>query len=106
LTQRTDVKDPAEVVPFTADFTYRLLAISNTETIASITSVTATVTHGVDGNPSAILSGAAVPSADNKKVIQLLTGGLDGVDYKVRVEVHTSSSKELVIVGVVPVRSK
>jgi len=105
MTQRTDIKDPLELVPYTADFTDRLAAIDVAETITSVTSVVATVYQGTDTAPSAILSGGTTISG-SKKVVQLITGGLDGVDYKIKIDVLTSTGKQLVIAGIVPVRSK
>jgi hypothetical protein len=106
MAQRTDSKDPEEVVPFTADFTRRLAQIDSTETIASITAVTVTTSYGGDSSPEAMKSGAAEIATGSKKVIQMITGGTDGNEYKIKVEVKTNTNKELVIAGIVPVRSK
>lgn len=104
MAKRTRIKDPAEFLPFRADFTKRLAAISDTETLAAILTVTVSTTRGVDTNPGAFLSGAAVISG--KTVVQNMIGGLHGVNYKIKVKVQTNTGKELVIVGIVPVRNK
>lgn len=101
----TDPKDPEEDVPFTADFTSKLARLGASVTISSIISVSVTVVRG-SGSSSGFLSGSAAISSDNKQVTQLMTGGSDGSDYKIRVRVLTSSNNKLVIAGVVPVRSK
>lgn len=106
MANTTDVKDPLEEVPFTANFTNCLAKISPTETISSVLSIAVTVVLGVDASPSSILLGSPEISADSKKVSHVITGGLDGVSYKIKTRVQTSSGKKIVIAGIVPVRSK
>jgi hypothetical protein len=58
------------------------------ETIASVIT-SATVTSGVDANPSSILSGASVISGTS--VLQRVTGGIAGVTYHLRAVVTANT---------------
>jgi len=57
---------------------------------AGTATVTATVLTGVDGSPSAILSGS--PSIEGTKVKQFVIAGLTGVTYKLVFTVQTDES--------------
>ena len=84
-------KTSAEAKTYTFDFASKLAA---GETISTQTT-TATVWSGVDTSPSAIISGAATVS--NTKVNQNITGGVNGVVYKLSVKITTSTGQTLVI---------
>ena len=66
------------------------------ETI-STQAVTASVYSGTDASPSSLISGAA--SASGSQVTQLLTGGVEGVVYKLTCTVTTSEGQTLVKTG-------
>ena len=89
-------KDPSEIVLVTFDFT------NVTTTVASPT-VAATVAYGTDGNPSAILSGAA--TVVGTTVTQLITGGLNGVSYKLECTITGGSGTKFVLADTMPVVS-
>jgi hypothetical protein len=71
-------------------------AMGVTDTISTAV-VTATVFTGVDPNPSAIISGAAVISGTT--VTQKVTGGVSGVIYGIECTVTTSAGDTLVQSG-------
>lgn len=58
------------------------------ETITSLNSITASVLSGADPNPQTILSGS--PTVATPNIIQMIAGGLAGVQYQVSVTVTTS----------------
>lgn len=80
------VKRPTELGPVTFDFT-NCLAVGET---ISTQVVTPTVYSGVDGNPAAILSGAA--SASGKIVSQKIATAVTGVIYQLVCVITTSLS--------------
>ena len=66
------------------------------ETISTST-VTAAVYSGTDASPSSLISGSA--SASGTQVSQKLTGGAEGVIYKLTCTITTSASNTLVKTG-------
>lgn len=77
-------------------------ALGSTETISS-TSCTVEVKEGTDSNPTAILSGS--PTVNGSIVTQKLTGGINGVTYRVEMSATTNLGNTYVVVGDVPVLS-
>ncbi len=96
-----DEKDYGETVPLTFDFAPDL---ATGETIASVVSVEVELrSGGPDATPGAILSGPAAISGN--KVVQLVTGGVIGANYLMRVKVATNVPlNRWVCAGVLPVR--
>lgn len=87
-------KQPDEVLSPSIDF-YRRLGTSET-----ISSVVVTEIDLSTGNAPAIsiLNGAAqiqTGGQTDSKVVQGITGGVDGVEYKVKIVATTSSGNEL-----------
>ena len=70
------------------------LAVGETVSTAA---VTAAVYSGTDASPSSLISGSA--SASGTQVSQKLTGGVEGVIYKLTCTVTTSASNTLVKTG-------
>ena len=66
------------------------------ETVSTAT-VTAAVYSGTDASPSSLISGSA--SASGTQVSQKLTGGVEGVIYKLTCTITTSASNTLVKIG-------
>ena len=73
-----------------------------TETILSAT-CTVEVKEGTDPTPSAILVGS--PSISGSQVAQRISGGLDGVIYRLQMTATTSATNVYTIVGDLPVLS-
>lgn len=96
-----DEKDFGETVPLTFDFA-KDLAVG--ENITSVVSVEVELSRGgPDATPGAILSGA--PAISGNKVVQLVTGGVIGANYLIRVKVSTNVPlNRWVCAGVLPVR--
>jgi hypothetical protein len=93
-------KAPGELIPVVFDFT-NLLGVL---TIASVVSVGVETDAGTDATPSAILSGSA--SIQDAYVIQHVTAGTAGVDYRLTATITTSGSpsRTLVLAAILPVR--
>lgn len=92
-------KDPDEVLVAAFDFTTEV----NTGETISAAIVDCSVVSGVDANPSAVLTGAAVVSAG--VVLQPFGGGLEGVNYALRCEATlTPTNRVLVLAANLPVR--
>ena len=87
------IKDPSEVKGYTFDFTPWLDDLG--VTISSVSSIT----------PD---SGITVLSSSNttKTVTSVMSGGTDGVDYKVKVAINTSNGYLLIGSLTIPVQSK
>ena len=66
------------------------------ETLSTAT-VTAAVYSGTDASPSSLISGSA--SASGTQVSQKLTGGVEGVIYKLTCTITTSAGNTLVKTG-------
>jgi hypothetical protein len=96
-----DEKDYGETVPLTFDFAPDL-AVG--ETVASVITVEVELQRGgPDLTPGAILSGP--PAISGNKVVQLVTGGVIGANYLLRVKVSTNVPlNRWVCAGVLPVR--
>lgn len=84
-------KYPAESRVLAIGFS-KLLAAG--ETIQGTPTIAVSVIGGVDGNPNAIKSGAAV--VQGADVLQRVVGGLDGVDYRLEVTVTTNVPNTIV----------
>jgi hypothetical protein len=76
--------------------------LGTTETISSAT-CTVTVKEGTDPTPSAIKVGSPVISGS--QVAQRISGGLDGVIYRLEMTATTSATNVYTIVGDLPVLS-
>ena len=76
--------------------------LGTTETILSAT-CTVEVKEGTDPTPSAILVGS--PSISGSQVAQRVSGGLDGVIYRLQMTATTSATNVYTIVGDLPVLS-
>ena len=92
-------KDPGETYPVA----FTVSGLGATETITSAT-VACTVLLGTDATPSAVLSGAA--TINGATITQIVTGGISGVDYKLKLTLVTSGSRTLVRAMKLPVRTK
>jgi hypothetical protein len=82
---------------FTFDFS---AILASTETI-STASCTVQVKDGTDSNPNAIKVGS--PAISGPLVVQRITGGLNGVIYRLEMTVTTSLTNVYTIVGDVAV---
>jgi hypothetical protein len=90
-------KDPQETVIVTFDFTALATAISNP-------SVASTCIAGtLDANPAAILQGA--PIVSSTRVMQQVTGGLDGATYDLRCQATAQDGSVYVLSGWLAVQS-
>lgn len=106
--RRLDEKDPGEKVPLSWDFTTDL----GTAEIVGTPTITVTVDNSLRRNAdtndlSTMLSGAPQVSA-GKIVLQMVEGGVHGVDYKVRcsVAVNSTPAARLYKTSVLPVRTQ
>lgn len=98
------VKDPAETVVITFDFSP---ALNLTETITAIVSVDVEVSRGIDTNPQAILSGEALISLDSLSVQLPVAHGVDSVNYSIKVVVDTTNPDiRLALTAILPVRAQ
>jgi hypothetical protein len=77
-------------------------ALGSSETITSANCVVE-VKDGVDASPSSILSGS--PSISGSVVTQKITGGLNGVTYRVEMSATSNTGNVYTIVGDIPVLS-
>jgi hypothetical protein len=89
-----DDKRTTETKKYSFDFTNDL---ASGETISTAGTTTATVLKGTDASPSSMISGAATISGN--ALIQMLTGGTEGVIYAIKFSATTSESQ--VIDGIV-----
>jgi hypothetical protein len=94
---RFPVKDPAEVVVLSFDFSAELGA----ETISGSPTIAIATYAGIDATPGTVLYGS--PAITGQAVIQTVRQGLDGVDYKIKTQINTSGGRTLVLSGVLPV---
>lgn len=98
---RFDVKDPAESIPLTFDFSPGL---ASGETLTT-SSVAVATYSGSDQNPGALLNGAPALDATSTKVVQPVTGGTNNNDYEFTVTAQTTNAaKALTIRAILPVR--
>lgn len=95
-----DIKYPAEIVPLTFPYTKEL----NGATITPGSPVvTPTTVKGVDGNPGAMLNGAAQIVAG--LVLQSVQGGLNECAYHFVCQVDLSDGRRLVRSGTLQVKN-
>jgi hypothetical protein len=106
--KRLEEKDPGETVPLSWDFTDDIADIGDfTITTATIeVSVDRSLSRGTDPTPSALLNSS--PQIDGFVVAQSITGGLDGVDYKVTCKAQIDSTPVSTIykTSILPVRTQ
>ncbi|MCC7082179.1 MAG: hypothetical protein IT530_16020 [Burkholderiales bacterium] len=95
----TDVRDPTEWVVASVDFA----PLISPGDALSVPTVSASVLRGTDGSPSAVLVGA--PQIIGTVVAQLMGDAVDGVDYKLRFQAHSSSGRRPVVTVAIPVRA-
>lgn len=93
------VKDPAEKLTLSFDFTNALVA---SETITSAV-ISVSVKSGTDATPANFLDGAN--QVLGSAVLQNIKAGIDQVSYLVRCVATLSTGRVLVLAGVVPVRT-
>lgn len=99
--QYFDQKDVAESVVLTFDFASELAA---GEVLQGAITRTVTVISGTDATPSAMWNNVAQFDEAYKSVVQGVTGGTAGVQYKFKMTVGTSNLlKTLTRVGILPV---
>ena len=91
-------KDPGETIALSFDFTDRLAGAAISGTPAAVSQTWS----GVDSNPGAILSGGCAVAGP--VVTQKVTGGIAGVDYRVKVTAQTNDGRVLVLAGILAVR--
>lgn len=94
-------KDPSESVVITFDFT---LALNSGETLASVVSVTPTVTLGTDPAPTAVLNGTAAISGGTS-IQQPVHAGIDATNYFLKAIASTSAGRVLALSATLPVRA-
>jgi hypothetical protein len=83
------VKDPAEIITITFDFSALATAVSNP-------TITCTVFGSVaDPSASAMLSG--LPQISGTSVLQRVTGGISGATYKLRCVVDDADGERWVV---------
>jgi hypothetical protein len=95
-----DPKRVAEIIFPPFDFSGKLLL---GETISTVTSVTPTVWSGVDANPSAIYGGAFNIDSNSTRALPKIIAGVLGVIYNIEVAVSTSSTRTLVLDGLLAI---
>lgn len=106
MTKRLDEKDPSETVDLSWDFVDELAGA----TLVSVVSVTVAIDNrlrrNTDPNPSAMLNGAAV--YDGTVVVQSVSGGIHGVDYKFQAQIQTDdpTPQRISMFSVLPVRNQ
>lgn len=105
--QRFDEFDPAEADVLTYDFTQ---GMSPLETLVGNPIITVVVDYpdtSADPTPAAILNGSPTFDATNKLIFVPVLGGVDGVDYDIKVECQTSNPKKfLALACILPVRTQ
>lgn len=92
-------KAPTEIVPLTFDFAADIA----TAATVTVVSVAVSVITGTDPTPANILQGAA--TASGATVTQWITGGVDGVRYKILCTVNASDGQRLVLAAELNVRT-
>lgn len=96
-------KDPSESVVVTFDYA---LALDTDEQLASVESITVTTSMGTDPNPQSILQGTSLITVSGLSVQLPVTGGIDGVNYNIKVIAQTSNpQKVLALTAILPVRT-
>lgn len=98
-----DIKDPAEKVVLTFDFSDGL-AVG--ETLTGTPTVTVAMALGSDATPAALLNGAAALDGSEKMVLVPVQAGIDRCEYLIKVVVATSNAQKiLTLKAVLPVNS-
>ncbi|SCX40392.1 hypothetical protein [Nitrosospira sp. Nsp1] len=82
-------KDPEESIVLTFDFSAVAATVANPQ-------ISIEVISGADPDAQAMRSGS--PQVDGSKVLQLVVGGVDGVDYHLRCEGESGAEK--LVIGV------
>lgn len=82
-------KDPAEIIPVMFDFTGLVKKIDSAATTIS-------VRLGVDGDPSVLVVASA--QIIGTQVKQLIQGGIDGVIYRIRMDIVRGGEQHAVAV--------
>ncbi|MCB1908825.1 MAG: hypothetical protein KDH15_15775 [Rhodocyclaceae bacterium] len=99
MNRQFSAKRPGERIALAFDFASQL---PEGITITSVDSVTVSTWRGTDGNPSALLAGAAVLSGTD--VLQMVSGGIAGTDYQFIAWVTLSDTQQRALDGLLPVR--
>jgi hypothetical protein len=84
-------------------FTFNFSTVMSTGETISLATSTVEVVSGTDASPTAILVGS--PVINGQVVSQRISGGLDGVIYRIEVTVTTSATNVFTIVADLPVLS-
>ena len=82
-------------------FTFNFSTVMSTGETISLATSTVEVISGTDASPTAILVGS--PSINGQVVSQRISGGLDGVIYRIQVTATTSATNVFTIVADLPV---
>lgn len=91
------VKDTTEIIPLSWTFQDPTVVILNATCTVSVES-------GTDATPSAILYSSPILQ-NNNQVIQVITGGLDGVTYKIVMTCTLLDNTIPVFVAYLPVQA-
>jgi len=84
-------------------FTFNFSTVMSTGETISLATSTVEVVSGTDASPTAILVGSPVISG--QQVAQRISGGLDGVIYRIEITSTTSATNVYTIVADLPVLS-
>ena len=84
-------------------FTFNFSTVMSSGETISLATSTVQVVSGTDANPTAILVGS--PVINGQVVSQRISGGLDGVIYRIEVTATTSATNVFTIVADLPVLS-
>ena len=82
-------------------FTFNFSTVMSSGETISLATSTVEVVSGTDASPTAILVGS--PSINGQVVSQRISGGLDGVIYRIQVTATTSATNVFTIVADLPV---
>jgi hypothetical protein len=96
---RLEDKDPVEEYAVA----FSVTGLATGETLSTAT-VTATTLRGTDASPGLVLNGSA--TINGATVLQNIRNGVDGVDYKLKLTVTTSTGRKLTPAVRLPVRTK
>ena len=103
MAQRFDDKNPSESFSLTFDMS---AGLSGAETLTGTPTASISVLSGTDASPSSVLVGSPTLAGANLQVLVSVTGGLNAVDYEIKVvSATTNASKTLALVGILPVRN-
>ena len=95
------VKDPAETIPLTFDFS---AALAPGEILQGVPAISVTCPSGIDSGPSIILDGPPAFVLNSLGIVQAITGGIPGAEYEIQVVVATSNQmKVLSLTGILQV---